>query len=155
MKNYPHKNSILLVTDDILNKFRKDVIAIAIFGSVARGYEKANDADILILTRKKVSTNKFRRKLLENITPPIELDYDFHIRNEEKFRRLELMHFGLVYDNIILYDPENYLQSIIDKIKLLMKRWNTKRVFIDENDWLIYLRGEPTHETIELGIPLV
>jgi len=153
--NYPFKDGIQQLKKELLDHFSDSIRAITLFGSVARGYNNAGDVDILIIIAGNADKEKLRQEIIEKNNVVLETDIDFHFRDERSFSRLEFLHFGLAYDNIILHDPDEFLKKIITKTREIMDEWNTKRVFIDENDWMIYLKGEPVQENIELGMALI
>jgi len=128
----------------LYNRYRGRLVSVALFGSIARGtWVKDSDIDLIIvleewqntpiwirieelqdLRRILSGTAEFRRAIEERFTPNIQ-HYPLDISEASKFHRI---YIDASIDAIILYDKQDFLQSLLNNLRVKLEEQGARRV---------------------------
>jgi uncharacterized protein len=139
----------------LLDKFLKlaqeswgeDLLAVTVFGSVARGEAKpASDIDLLMVTRSKrqypsADYASWLRRLRESqecralndhgiLSEPMPIIVD-----ERKLESHPWLLLDIQECHITLYDPECRLERILDDVRAQMRKLGSRKVILENGQW--------------------
>ena len=125
------KESIGILT----RKYPDKIVAVGVFGSLARGdYTDRSDVDILVIVKDWADGMERRYAIYDVIFQIIRTDIsllDIDLEDAEKLLEGEIVltssMLNVLYDCIIIYDPHNILQRLVDSVKRLVKKWRLVR----------------------------
>jgi len=122
-----------------------DLVALALFGSQARG-EAGEDSDVdLLLIARSLPQNPFERRrrvqepLLEAGIPSVSV----LARTPEEFTAdVTPLHLDLAVDAVILYDPEGFLAEKLERVRQLIQEAGLVRRRT-AHGWVWWWREQP------------
>ena len=133
------------VVTELKKEFDDNLVAVALFGSVARGEAKPrSDLDFLvILTDKTRDRDRLCRvyQCIHRIVTAdgvsrdvtvLESDEDFIVSNDTEVTPLIL---NIAADAIILHDPKHKLSSFIDKVKKIIDLAGLERYKVETGEY--------------------
>ncbi len=140
------------------SSFGKNLVSIVLFGSIARGdFSENSDIDILVIAKnfpKKFSkridlfipiVEKARKK---SPNYPFIQVYPLTMNEALKNRPIYL---DLITDAIILYDEENFMMNILNKLFKKLKELGAKKIYLENGSWIWVLKpGMKIGEVIEI-----
>ncbi|MEM2184681.1 MAG: nucleotidyltransferase domain-containing protein [Candidatus Methanomethylicia archaeon] len=142
----------------LLDYFGDRLISIMLFGSIARGdWSRDSDIDILIVVDgwndkpiwvrigelknvKKMleDTFEFKRALNAGFWPIIQ-NYPLSLEEAKRFNRIYL---DAIIDGIILYDKNDFLRNVLDKIRRRMEALGSMRITLPNGKFYWVLKGD-------------
>lgn len=124
-------NDLERVVDNYRKQWKEHLIALAIFGSYARGEETPrSDIDILLianhLPKRKFERESFIRKPAIGI---LKKKFNVIAWTQEEFEtNFSSIYLDLGQDAVIYYDPSGYLKKKLEKIKQITEEAKLERV---------------------------
>lgn len=119
---------IVNVLAEKLQGLSQDIVAAALFGSWAKGKAKEeSDIDLLIVSE---NVHPRRRKRIQDVirlrktlSPDLPLDILLVTRKEcqENFKNHNPLFLDIACEGIILFDPEGFLQSLIEETRAYIR----------------------------------
>ncbi len=150
----------------LLRVFGEDVVSVAVFGSVARGdFTCTSDVDVLIVMRS-VPRSRFRR--YELVSRAVDAVEDLRcelarrgmytgispvVLSVEEAKYFRPLYLDLVEDAVILYDRDDFLRRILERVRYYIELFGGKRVWLGRRWYWIFERGNPFIELV--GVKLV
>ena len=139
---------------ELCERLRKEmnISAVVVFGSTARGVaRKDSDVDVLVITGDK---HKDWYKVAR-ICRGVEDEYcviSIYYATVEELRRDPRIMLDIVDENIVIYD-DGVFDELISKLKMKLKQWGARRVWIDDEHWYWELKPDwERGERIELSL---
>jgi len=139
---------------ELCERLRKEmnISAVVVFGSTARGVvRKDSDVDVLVITNDK---HKDWCKVAR-ICRGVEDEYciiSIYYATVEELRRDPRIMLDMVDENIVIYD-DGVFNELISKLKMKLKQWGARRVWIDDEHWYWELKPDwERGERIELSL---
>jgi len=139
---------------ELCERLRKEmnISAVVVFGSTARGVvRKDSDVDVLVITNDK---HKDWCKVAR-ICRGVEDEYciiSIYYATVEELRRDPRIMLDMVDENIVIYD-DGVFNELISKLKMKLKQWGARRVWIDDRHWYWELKPDwERGERIELSL---
>lgn len=159
-----HRDYIEKLIERIKEYYGDNLISVVIFGSYAKGQNKTNsDLDILIvLKRCEKSRQKRLHEFVEGIEMPLEplaiklldegiyMDITPIILTKDEAEYFNPLYLDMVEHKIIIFDKDNFIRSILKKVKELMKSWNSYKEYVNGHEVWVIRRGKPI-EVVKLG----
>jgi hypothetical protein len=112
-----------------------NLVAVVLFGSVARGEARANsDIDLLIVCHQLPHGVFSRQTILEPVRQQLqsELDHlwqqgcmtDFteHLKTKEEAARPQFLYLDMTEEAIILFDQDAFFASVLDKLRIHLRQ---------------------------------
>ena len=117
-----------------------------IFGSATRILDP-RDIDIFIVVESDILpdvTRRLRGKVAIAIRRNLDFDRDLEIRVQSlnDFSILKALHLGMSESCNIIFDPDGIINRLLLRVIEIKKRWNTKQLKIDENNWVLLPKGK-------------
>jgi len=131
---------------ELTEKYSDKIVAVGVFGSYARGeLTERSDVDILVIVKNWKKSLKRRFKIYDILFKHIKRDItliDIDLEDAEALLKGELQltssMLNILYDCIVLYDPEGLLSKLINETKKLVDRLRLKRYKIGRSyGWVI------------------
>lgn len=144
---------------ELLARFKGNLISLVIFGSVARGTaRKESDVDILIILKDAPDSYYERLKPVIDIElelrndvegmPPVFSSIIFTFDEAKQNRNIFL---DMIDDSIILYDTNNFFKNRLSELKNRLIQLGSKKVILDDDTWYWNLKPDiVAGEVIEL-----
>lgn len=129
------RENLELVVKRYKRHFGKDFIALALFGSYARGeYRKGSDIDLLVIVQG-LPHNLLEREELAR--KPIWGIFDQYYTIIAKTREEFLSYFPTIYldiglDGVVIYDTEGFLADHLKRIRQITEEAGLEREKVDE-----------------------
>ena len=137
----PYRTVLTKLVESLLKKFGDDLISVVLYGSVARG-EARPDSDIdLIIVIKNLPKSKFKRQDLfieiENELEPLinelqergyYIDFSPILKTLEEAQKITPLYLDLIYDAVILFDRDNFFQTILSRLKAKLQELGAERI---------------------------
>lgn len=122
-----------------------DLVALAVFGSEVRGEaSESSDVDLLLIARD-LPQNPFERRrqvqepLLEDSIPSVSV----LARTVDEFTAdVTPLHLDLAADAVIVYDPEGFLASKLERVRQLIRQAGLVRQRT-AHGWVWWWRQQP------------
>ncbi len=163
----PYRSLIVKFVNNLLKEFKDKIISIAVFGSVARGdFKPTSDIDLIIIMKKPLPKSRMKRhKLISNILDKIEDDrvklarkgiytaISPIILDDEEAKYFRPLYLDLTQDAIIIYDKQNLLHKILQKLKQLIQEYEGERRWLGKQWYWIFKKGNPLIELC--GVKLI
>ncbi len=152
-----HKEYIKKLMERIKEYYDNNLVSIVIFGSYAKEQNKTNsDLDILIvLERCKKSRQKRLQEFVEKIEMPLEslamklldegiyMDITPVILSKDEARYFNPLYLDMVEHKIIIFDKDNFIQSILERVKELIKSWGSYKEYVNGHEVWVVRKGKP------------
>lgn len=155
---YFHLLKILL--KELKKEFKKDLISVVLFGSIARGdYSKTSDIDVLIISKSFVKGMSSRvDKLIpvlervENYFTKIDIPFiQFHPLNLVEGAKFRPLYLDMLTDGIILFDRNNFIKNTFNKMKAKLEELGSVKVNLEDGSWMWVLKpGLKLGEVIDI-----
>ncbi|MFX0211107.1 MAG: hypothetical protein ACFFDT_34325, partial [Candidatus Hodarchaeota archaeon] len=89
-------------------------------------------------------TRRLRGKVAIAIRRYLDFDRDLEIRVQSlnDFSILKALHLGMSESYNIIFDPDGIINRLLLRVIVIKKRWNTKQLKIDENNWVLLPKGK-------------
>lgn len=140
---FPYKDLVVKFSEEVIKELNENLISIVLFGSVARGqYRKDSDIDLLVicedLPRDMFKRREFLRETNRKMDIYLESIYEkgyypffsIILKSREEAQRLSPLYLDMTEDSIIIYDKENFFSKVLMRMKKILDRLGSKRVFI-------------------------
>ena len=128
----------------LYDRYRDRLVSVALFGSVARGnWERDSDIDLIVVLegwqntpvwmrmrelqdlRKILSmTPEFKSAIEKGFTPNIQ-HYPLDVSETSRFHRI---YIDASIDGIVLYDRQEFLQSLLNNLRIKLEQQGARRV---------------------------
>jgi hypothetical protein len=160
-----HEQLIQSYCTEIKNYFKDRLYSICLFGSIARGdYDKRSDIDLLVIVkdlpfdigRRIEDTNWIHLNLkktdaYKNLRMKgfCTLISDIFFTPEEVEKNPPIL-LDIVGDGILLYDKNNFLASVLQKLDRKLKELGSKRIKTDKGYYWILKPDLKPGEVIEI-----
>ena len=121
-------------------KFKENLISVAVFGSVARGTAtKESDIDVLLVVRNAGESMGERLDemlpIVMDISKAYGKDIYEHILTPDEVKKHPSILLDLTQDSIIVFDKNNFLSNELEKIRNNLRTLHAKRIWLDEERW--------------------
>lgn len=155
-----HFNLICAVLRSLIERYRRRLVSVVLYGSVARGHAgPTSDLDLLIVCESFSGSVASRiDELVEAEGPYVKRELAWlagrgiyagvsylPLRPEEALHTRPL-YLDLVYDAVVLYDAGAFFESILANLRERLAKLGAKRVFLGEDEWYWILKP-----SIEVG----
>jgi len=149
------RNSVLVslkeASIELINKFGKKVVALGLFGSVARDEASdRSDVDVIVIIRDWRPGLERRRQVYEVLhkhvkrdVTLIDVDYETALEIIQSKRSISATMLNIIYDCIIVHDPENILTRLKDTVNKVIKSWGLIRVKSGRAYYWVRKDGKP------------
>lgn len=129
------------------NYFKEELIAVSIFGSVARGeHNRKSDIDIFCIIEG-LPTKPYQRKVLLNrvISSQIEMPFTILAKTKKEFlTQFPPLYLDFGLDAKIIFDKDNFFKDNLEKIRKIINRAELVRIK-DGKDYLWVWQRPPSH----------
>ncbi|MCD6312352.1 MAG: nucleotidyltransferase domain-containing protein [Thaumarchaeota archaeon] len=120
------------LTENLLEVFGEELVSVTLFGSAARG-ESREDSDIdLLIVIENLPKDRFERYELYREAEEKLGDEASRIspilKTPEEASRMSPLYLDLVEDSIILYDKNDFMKKILERLRKKLKNLGAKRV---------------------------
>ncbi|MEZ0289810.1 MAG: nucleotidyltransferase domain-containing protein [Sulfolobales archaeon] len=160
----PYETLLRKLLDVALRRLGDDLISFVVFGSVARcDAKRDSDIDLFIVIRNPPKS-RFRRQdlfieLEEEIIEDIErlrdqgynIDFSPIIKSVEEASRVTPLYLDMVEDAVILYDRDNFITNILEKLKRRLSELGAERVWMGRRWYWRLKKDYRFGEVIEIG----
>lgn len=160
----PYETLLRKLLDVALRRLGDDLISFVVFGSVARcDARRDSDIDLFIVIRNPPKS-RFRRQdlfieLEEEIIEDIErlrdqgynIDFSPIIKSVEEASRVTPLYLDMVEDAVILYDRDNFITNILEKLKRRLSELGAERVWMGRRWYWRLKKDYRFGEVIEIG----
>ncbi len=132
------------LTAVLKKKFKQDLLAIVLFGSIVKGTSTpTSDTYVLVVSSAPMKDWRARDKLILDLTEDIELKYTTPIHmilvNKDEISNAIESVYPLMLEiyqaNEIVYDKENFFKKILADFEKNIYRWHAEK--IEEGVWKI------------------
>ncbi len=158
----PYKTVIKEVLKALRKVFGDKLISVVLYGSVARGdMRKDSDIDLLIVVEG-LPKSRFRRQdLFEKVYREVEplldklVDEGYYIaispvmKTPEEASRFSPLYIDMVEDAIILYDKNNFMRNVLDRVRRKLRELGARRVWLGRRWYWILKEPYKFGEVIE------
>ncbi len=154
-----HEQIIKKFKQELLEKFKDDLISLVLFGSVARGTaRKDSDIDILIILKDAPDSYYERLKPVVDIELKLRRDIEpmmpvlsSIILSLDEAKQNRNIFLDMIDDSIILYDTNNFFKNRLSELKDRLVQLGSKKVILDDDTWYWNLKPDiVAGEVIEL-----
>lgn len=150
MKTYTYNEYKQLIdrfVKEVSTSLKEDLLAVTLFGSVARGEaRKDSDIDILLLLRKKdkkieeklanIGVESYYWKENKNLLKKGIRTKIYEIaKTERELRDNPLILLDILDHGIILFDPEGAMERLLKKMKEKLKELGTRKIIFSDGKW--------------------
>ncbi len=120
------------------------LLAVALFGSVARGQAtERSDIDLLVVVNEKPSNALQECLLVRRQVEPYPLRRISPIvTTPEMLRQNFLILLDILDHGIILHDPEGVLGDLLSRLKRRLEEWGSKKVQLPDGSWYWQLKPD-------------
>ncbi len=120
------------------------LLAVALFGSVARGQAtEESDIDLLVVVNEKPSNALQECLLVRRQVEPYPLRRISPIvTTPEMLRQNFLILLDILDHGIILHDPEGVLGDLLSRLKRRLEEWGSKKVQLPDGSWYWQLKPD-------------
>jgi hypothetical protein len=160
-----HEELIQFYCTGIKNHFKDKLYSICLFGSIARGdYDKESDIDLLLIVKdlpfdigKRIEdtnwihSNLKKSGVYKNLKKKgfCALISDIFFTPEEVEKNPPIL-LDIVYDGIILYDRNNFLTYVLQRLAQKLKELGSKRIKTDKGYYWVLKPNLKAGEVIEI-----
>jgi len=133
--------------DRLVNELKKafgdKLVSVVLYGSMARGeWRKDSDIDLLIiiedLPKSRFLRNKIFAEIEAKLSPIIENleKRGYHhiinpmLKTPDEADKITPLYLDMVYDAIILYDKNNFFNTVLERLKERLKELGARRIRI-------------------------
>ena len=153
----PIRREYLRTAFSIIKKiFDDSLISFAIYGSVARGNDRPeSDNDVLLILDtdmefhercsllakamlKLYETEAFKEMVKKGYNTFIE----FYPLSKEEASVFRPIYLDMVEDSVVIYDRDNFFNKVLHKVKRLMDRLGSRRVWISDDKWIWIMKPD-------------
>ncbi|RKZ22401.1 nucleotidyltransferase domain-containing protein [bacterium] len=118
-------------------KLGDELVSYAVFGSTARGTAREmSDIDVIVIVKKDteeaLKTFMEARNEIEDVYPPY---FSPVITTEEELRKNPYILLDITEDGIIMYDRNNTLHNLLERLRKRLEELGAKRIWIEEDTW--------------------
>lgn len=120
----------------------KRLLAVALFGSVARGQATAeSDIDLLVVVDEQLSRALEECLSVRRQVEPYPLRrISSIVTTTEMLRKNFLILLDILDHGISLYDPEGVLRDLLSRLKRRLEEWGSKKVQLPDGSWYWQLK---------------
>lgn len=151
MYDYSHyKPLIQIFLSAIKEKYKDNLISVALFGSIARGKgKKESDIDLLVIL------DRASHLYYERLKPLIEIElkirespvYERYLRegqmpyfsylifSMEEAGENHYVFLDMIEDSIILYDKNDYFKKRLSSLRERLSLLGSKKILLDDGTW--------------------
>jgi len=133
---------IQAASEMLFHKYGRRLVSIVLYGSVARGYAHAtSDIDLLVVVEEYPASFADRIKELVDINTALfepkrklyeqtgrHASIQFYPLNPEEARHHRPLYLDITIDGLILYDRNNFIQSILNGLRQRLNQIGSQRV---------------------------
>lgn len=129
--------------------FDKNLVSVILFGSIARGdFSENSDIDIIVIAK---NFPKDFSKRIDLFIPIVEKarkkapNYPFiqvyPLTMNEALKNRPI-YLDLITDAIILYDEENFMMNVLNKLFKKLKDLGAKKIYLEDGSWIWVLKPD-------------
>ena len=129
------------LVEKIKNSYKKNLMAVVLFGSAARGdFSQSSDIDLLLILKDSVES---KRKRILDFYEKIGYEFENHflsplILTQEELKDFLSFYVGILKDCKVLYDNSNVVRELIEMIdKRKQKKEIIEKEFKGTTYWII------------------
>lgn len=133
------------VVEAIVERLGEDLVALALFGSQARGEARPeSDWDLLLVAHHLPERSLQRHFFLKSILPEDwRAQISFLAKTPEEFESsLPSLYLDIALDALVIYDPQGYLRERLRGLQQQIARLGLRRERSD-GDWVWRWEGKP------------
>ena len=137
----PYDAIINKLAEALKKKYEENLISIVVYGSVARGEaRKDSDIDLLIvadnlpkdrLKRQKEFTEA-EKEIIDEVeklnTEGYHIEISPIIKTKTEASKISPLYLDMVEDAVIIYDKNNFIRKILERMKTQLKTLGSKRI---------------------------
>jgi len=125
-------DSVREAVKNLVERLGAKVVAVALFGSLARGeVDERSDVDLFVVVKGVPKGPKRRFMIYDAVYGTLKRDVTIIDVDEKELFREELeitpMLLNIAWDSLVLYDPSKKLSNLFDRVKTLTKKLNLER----------------------------
>jgi predicted nucleotidyltransferase len=150
----PYRGLVTRLLKVLLSMFGDRLVSFIVYGSVARGEAKrSSDLDLLMVVEGLPESRFDRNKIFDAIEDSLAKDLeDLHalgyyaalspiIKTPEEAQKILPLYLDMVEDAVIVYDKNEFFESILIKLSKKLKELGAERVWIG-NKWYWRLKKD-------------
>jgi len=139
--NETYKELALAYTEALKDHLGDDLVAVVLFGSVARGEAgPQSDIDLLVIASNLPEGRLARHRCLEKADAALDArlrdlrrqgiltDFSPLLKTPEEAARLTPLYFDLVEDALILYEREGFFSAVLERLRASFQRLGARRI---------------------------
>ncbi len=137
------RDAVSIMITALRRKLGEDLVSVVLFGSFARGdASRESDIDLLIVGDNLPQSRFDRIRLFDEVERSIEkelkkieeeygvtISFSPIIKSVEEARRFTPLYLDLVEDAVILYDKNNFMENILEKLRRRLRELGAVRVW--------------------------
>jgi len=131
-------------TEALRERLGERLLAVALFGSVARG-EATPDSDIDLLV---IVSERPSEALTEYLSVRRQIEpYPLRrlsplVTTPEQLRRNFLLLLDITEEGLILHDPQGVLAGLLTKVRERLQQWGSRKVRLPDGTWYWQLKTD-------------
>ncbi len=139
----PYRSLLGKLLECLEKVFGDKLYSVVVYGSIARGdYRRDSDVDLVVIAEDLPHRRFARIELFEKAEECLEKDLDMLmekgyyvsfspiIKTPREASRISPLYLDMVEDAIILYDKNNFFESILERLARILKNLGAERVRI-------------------------
>ncbi|RLF20017.1 MAG: hypothetical protein DRZ82_03600, partial [Thermoprotei archaeon] len=133
---------------EFLKAFRSSLLAVILFGSVARGTaHRTSDVDLLVVIRELPKSYLRRASLLADVIAKVReekmklwskgiyVSVQAFAYTPEELKEFHAFYFDLAFDGIVLYSRMGYAERLLEDIRRRLRKMNVRKVVMPGGRW--------------------
>lgn len=141
------------LVESFLRVFGDRLISLVLYGSYARGdFSKNSDIDLIVVLNTAVDRYNLHLELdkVEELLAPILKCFNSHgynpvlspiVLSVDLARNMRPLYLDVVFDARILYDKDNFISTVFEKLRRKLREYGAERVKIGKK-WVTVLKKE-------------
>jgi len=156
IKDPLRRQYIASVFNRVREVFGDKLVSFIIYGSVARGMDsRSSDVDVLLILdddrsysdrcmilskiMREVYNTDIAKRLIEK---GYNLFVEFYPLNKEEAAVFRPIYLDMVHDAIVLYDRDYFFKNIMNRVRNLLLKLGSRRIWLDKDQWLWILKPD-------------
>jgi len=117
----------------LLKFFGDRLVSVIVYGSVGRGEaSEESDIDLLVVVRDLPKSRFERQRIFSRIEEEIGRDsakFSPILKTPEEASRITPLYLDLVEDSIILYDRDDFMKKVLDRLRRRLEELGARRIW--------------------------
>ena len=117
----------------LLKFFGDRLVSVIVYGSVGRGEaSEESDIDLLVVVKDLPKSRFERQRIFSRIEEEIGRDsakFSPILKTPEEASRITPLYLDLVEDSIILYDRDDFMKKVLDRLRRRLEELGARRIW--------------------------